>query len=76
MVLTLNDFFIAPITALVFGVGRFLVYWVWWQARATLRLTSELGREALEHLPNPEGVAESLQEDPLGAGEGSRLATR
>ena len=76
VVLTLNDFFIAPITALVFGVGRFLVYWVWWQARATLRLTSELGREALEHLPNPEGVAESLQEDPLGAGEGSRLATR
>lgn len=69
VILTLNDFFIAPIAALVIGVGRFLVYWVWWQARATLRLTTELGREALDRLPDSSGLSESLREDPIAAGE-------
>ncbi|MBL9173629.1 MAG: hypothetical protein JNL10_08850, partial [Verrucomicrobiales bacterium] len=69
VILTLNDFFIAPIAALVFGVGRLLVYWVWWQVRATLRLTASLGRQALQSLPGPVVVLDTLQEDPFTVGE-------
>ena len=50
VVLTMADFVISPIAALTMAAGRFLVYWVWWQARKTWHITSALNAEALRSL--------------------------
>lgn len=45
-----RDFLIAPIGMMATCIARFLIYWVWWQTRATWKLTSELGEQARRSL--------------------------
>lgn len=47
VILTMADFVIGPIAALLMSAGRFLVYWVWWQTRKTLQITAELAAQPL-----------------------------
>lgn len=58
VILTVADYILGPLAALLFGCGRFLIYWVWWQTRTTLRITTELGESALLNLQESEGMPE------------------
>jgi cellulose synthase/poly-beta-1,6-N-acetylglucosamine synthase-like glycosyltransferase len=44
-VLALTDFVVGPVAALLMCGARFLIYWVWWQMRYTLKLTVHLARQ-------------------------------
>ena len=48
------------VSALLMSVGRFLVYWVWWQTRKTLQITADLAHQPIIGV---ESAAEST--DPL-----------
>ncbi|HVV02237.1 MAG TPA: glycosyltransferase, partial [Verrucomicrobiae bacterium] len=59
-VLTLTDFIIGPIAAILMCGARFLIYWVWHQTKYTLRISSELFTES-------PGESESREEEAVEA---------
>jgi len=55
VLLAVTDFILGPVAALLIGGGRFLVYWLWWQCRTTLRITESLGRDMEQDLRQAAG---------------------
>jgi len=69
-VLTVAGFLLGPLAAFIIGGGRFLVYWLWWQSKNTLKLTEALSQKAesgflteIEALSDIEGLSAA---EPLG----------
>ncbi|MBN8246117.1 MAG: glycosyltransferase [Verrucomicrobia bacterium] len=63
-VLTVTDFIIGPVAALMIGGGRFLVYWLWWQSKTTWRITEALGRRAEDDLQQALDATEPEPDEP------------
>ena len=53
VVLTLMDFIIGPVAALLMCACRVLVYWVWLQTRRTLEITEQIAGEVVGTISEP-----------------------
>ena len=50
IVLTMADFILGPVAAVAMSLGRFMIYWVWWQSKATWRISVALHKQATGQL--------------------------
>jgi cellulose synthase/poly-beta-1,6-N-acetylglucosamine synthase-like glycosyltransferase len=66
IVLTVTDFVLGPVAALLMCGSRFLIYWVWLQTKRTFEITERMGTQAVEVLAPEVSEPALLAVDPMG----------
>lgn len=63
-VLTIMDFVLGPVAALLMCSARFLIYWVWLQTKRTFVITQRMSHQVAEALSAEHGDAELVEVEP------------
>jgi cellulose synthase/poly-beta-1,6-N-acetylglucosamine synthase-like glycosyltransferase len=64
IVLTVTDFVLGPVAALLMCSARFLIYWVWLQTRRTFQITERMSDELLGKIaPRPTQSRSTVDEE-------------
>jgi cellulose synthase/poly-beta-1,6-N-acetylglucosamine synthase-like glycosyltransferase len=72
IVLTIADFVLGPVAALLTCAARFLVYWVWLQTRRTFEITEEMRGKLVERIQSDiESNVEAPAAEPVVLVEGA-----
>jgi cellulose synthase/poly-beta-1,6-N-acetylglucosamine synthase-like glycosyltransferase len=69
IVLTITDFVLGPVAALLMCSARFLIYWVWLQTKRTFQITEQMRGVLIERVtPGIEARSEISAEEPVVLG--------